>query len=119
MKKINRKYILLCGLFLIARISVFSQTDTVSKKATAITADTLQKKIPAYLPSAYGIMWMPYDSIRVRQVFFGSTPYTQKINLYNTYLPCKKWSGAFTAAGQVFLSAFGENNNHAYIFPKK
>ena len=120
MKRSNRKCILFCILFLIAGISGFSQTDSINKKPSFIPAGSrLQKKIPAYFPSSYALIRLPYDSIKEGPIFFGTIPYAQKINLYNTYLPEKKWSSAFTAAGQVFLSAFSQNNNQVYAYPKK
>ena len=113
------KLILVCCLFLLATISAFSQTDSSVKKGPSLTDDSLQNKIPAYMPASYFMLRMPYDTSKSKNLFFGNNIYNIKINLYNTYLPPKKWNDAFSGFGQIFLSAFGQNNNHAYVYPKK
>jgi len=113
------KLILVCCLNLLATINAFSQTDSSGKKGQSLTEDSLQKKIPAYLPASYLMLGLLYDTSKSRNLFFGTNIYNQKLNLYNTYSPPKKWNDAFSGFGQIFLSAFGQNNNHVYVSPKK
>ena len=113
------KFILVCCLLLLATINTFSQTDSSGKKGPSLQGDSLQKKISAYLPASYFMLHLPYNPAKSRNIFFSNNIYNQKLNLYNTYLPPKKWNDAFSGFGQVFLSAFGQNNNHVYVSPKK
>ncbi len=113
------KLILVCCLLLLATISAFSQTESLEKRGSSLTVDTLQKKIPAFLPINYFTLISPFNPPQNRNIFFGNNIYNQRLNLNNSTLRPNKWNDALSGVGQIFLSAFGQNNNHAYIYPRK
>ena len=63
------KLILVCCLLLLATISAFSQTDSSGKKAPSLPGDSLQKKMPAYLPASFFMLRLPYDPAKSNNIF--------------------------------------------------
>lgn len=64
------KLILVCCLNLLATINAFSQTDSSAKKVPPLQGDSLQKKIPAYLPASYLMLGLRYDTSKSRNLFW-------------------------------------------------